>query len=40
MIFADANGDGSNELVIGDRYYGDIGSDAPGFIAAFDLSAW
>ena len=40
LIFADADGNGTNELVVGDSKFGTDGvTGGPGLIAVYDLSA-
>lgn len=41
LIFADADGNGTNELIVGHPDHGDEpGSPGPGLIAVYDLSDW
>ncbi len=42
MVFADADGNGTIELIISDRYHGSTEANrtGPGIIAVYDLSAW
>lgn len=41
LLFADADGNGTNELIVGHPDYGRAGTDpGPGLIAVFDLSDW